>query len=231
MSIYNCGENQTGIVCFYPKLNLIKQRYTPKVVLCDIYFVDLLDSLRFQNIDFLKTLKTSYGTPCVDTMFTRYSPTSGIKMLSGMYRYNSSIFSILIDNFRITNYYYKGFYLLNTKKMEVVPPNMDNFHKHYAYDAEKLRLLERFIIENKDSIRLYFAISPEYGRTNDEMYVPVKSLCRKYYIPLFNHLCDTTFTLHKELFSNQNHLNQDGAAIYSKVIARQISDLLKKSEK
>ena len=223
MSVYNCGENETGIVCFYPKLNLIKQRHIPKVVLCDIYYVDLLDSLRYQSVDFLKTLKTSYGTPCVDTMFTRYAPTSNIKMLSGMYRYNSSLFTLLIDNFRTTSWYRKGFYLLNTNKMKVVP-RIDNSHKSYSYDAEKLRLLELFIKENKDSIRLYFAISPEFGKTNDELYTPVKSICKRYNIPLFNHLCDTTFTKHKELFSNQNHLNQDGAALYTEIIAREINE-------
>lgn len=221
MTVYNCGENETGIVCFYPKLNMIKQRYTPKIIICDIYYVDLLDSLRFQNIDFLKTLKTSYGTQCVDTMFIRYASTSKIKMLSGMYRYNSLIYSILVDNFRTTNWYYKGFYCLSTQKIKNVPI-VDNTHHCYIYDTEKLRLLERLIIENKDRTRIFFAISPEFGKTNDEMYSPVKELCKQYNIPLLNHLCDTTFTRHKELFSNQNHLNIDGATLYTKIISKEI---------
>lgn len=225
--VYNCGENETGIVCFYPKLNLIKQRYTPKAIIYDVYYVDLLDSLRIKNIDFLKTLKTSYGTTCVDSMFHRYESSTRYKMFSNMYRYNSSVASLLTDNFRTTGWwYYKGFYLLNTKKMENTP-EVDNAHKHYSYDPEKIRLLELFIKENKDNIQLYFAISPEYGKTNDEMYNPIKQICKKYDIPLLNHLCDTTFTTHKELFSNQNHLNQDGAKLYSTMIVREIKNLTK----
>lgn len=221
MTAYNCGEDETGIVCFYPKLNLIKQRYTPKVIIYDVYYVDLLDSLRFQNIDFLKTLKTSYGSTAVDSIFNRYEPSSQYKMCSKLFRYNSNFLNILMDNARKTNWFSKGFYLLNTNQMQQEPV-VDNSHHKYYYDAEKLSLLEKFIVENKDSIRLYFAISPEYGRTNDEMFQPVKDLCNKYSIPLLNHYCDTMFTRNKELFGNQNHLNQKGATLYSSQLANEI---------
>lgn len=222
MTAYNCGEDETGIICFYPKLNLIKQRYTPKVIIYDIYHTDLLDSLRFQNIDYLKTLKTSYGTAAVDSMFTRYEPSSKYKMLSTLYRFNSNFLNILLDNVRKTNWYDQGFYLLNTNSMQH-EPMVDNSNHEYYYDEEKLSLLERFIAENKDSIHLYFAISPEYGRTNDELFEPLKELCNKYSVPLLNHYCDTMFTRHQELFGNQNHLNQKGAIIYSTIIQQEIN--------
>lgn len=224
MTMYDCGEDETGIVCFYPKINFIKQRYSPKIIIYDVYYVDLLDSLRFQNIDFLKTLKTSYGqTQSVDSAFWRYEPSSKYKMMSKLYRYNSSFLNIIIDNMRQTDWYDHGFYLLNSGKMHD-EPFVDNSHKHYTYDFEKLRLLEKFISENKDSLQLYLAISPEYGRTNDEMYEPVKRLCKKYKVPLLNHYCDTTFTTHKELFVNQNHLNKEGATLYTSIVVSELSN-------
>lgn len=222
ITMYNCGEDETGIICFYPKINFIKQRYTPKVIIYDVYYVDLLDGLRFRNVDFLKTLKTSYGkTESVDSIFWRYEPTSRFKMLSNLYRYNSTSINILIDNIRKTNWYDKGFYLLNTGTMKNAPV-VENSHKSYLYDEEKLQMLEKFIVENKDKIQLFFAISPEYGKTNDEMYHPIKQLCKKYNVPLLNHYCDTTFTLHQELFANQNHLNCEGALKYSSIIKNEI---------
>ena len=222
-TMYNCGEDETGIICFYPKLNLIKQRYSPKRIIYDIYSADLLDSLRFQNADYLKTLKTSYGcTEAIDSMFSRYDASSTIKMISKLYQYNSTFFSVFLDNIRKTDYYEKGFYTMNDGMLKT-EPFVDNLHKEYSYDKEKLRLLEQFIIDNKETIHLYFCISPEYGRTNDEMFQPIKDLCLKYNIPLLNHYCDTTFTRHKELFMNQNHLNLRGATIYSTLISKEIS--------
>lgn len=225
MGVYDCGEDKTGIVCFYPKLNLMKQRYTPKIIIYDIYNFDLLDNPKYSNIDELKTLKSLYGTECVDTMFSRYDASSRYKMWSNMYRYNSVVFQMLLDNIRTTNWYRKGFYLLNTKIMGG-NPCVDNTHKVYNYDREKLRLLDLFITENKDSIRMAFAISPEYGKTNDDMYEPIKKMCNHYDIPLLNHLCDTVFTHHSDLFSNGNHLNQEGAKLYSRIIASEIKKII-----
>ena len=222
MTVYDCGEDETGIICFYPKLNLIKQRHVPKAIIYDIYTPDLLDGLRYRNEDYLKTLKSSYGqTEAVDSMFARYDPSANIKLCSMLYQYNSVFLNIILDNIRSTDWYNKGFYQLNTGKMTQENP-FDNNHHEYVYDSEKLYFLEKFIKENKNSIRIYFAISPIYGSSNDEMYDPIKGLCKKYDIPLLNHFCDTTFTLHKELFANQNHLNLKGAMLYSSAISNDI---------
>ena len=227
LTTYNCGENETGIVCFYPKLNLIKERYVPKVIIYDVYSPDLLDSLRFYNIDYLKSLKTSYGkTFAVDSMFWRYDSLSRYKMLSKLYQYNSHFLDIILDNMTIisalrTKMYYKGFYLLNKGQMRD-EPFMNNKHHRYVYDIEKLHLIEKLILENKDLTRLYFVSSPVYGATNDEMFDPIKKICNKYNIPFLNYYCDTTFTLHKEYFVNHNHLNTNGAKVFSAKIVHQI---------
>lgn len=227
MTAYNCGEDETGIICFYPKLNLIKKRYKPKVIVYDVYLSDLLGDLRLQNIDYLKTLKTSYGIEeSVDTMFWRYEPMSKYKMMSSLYRYNSSYLNILIDNIKGSRLFEKGFYLLNTDSMKVFP-KVDNSHKSYSYDRDKLRFLEKFIEENKrDNIVMFFAISPELGRTNDELFEPIKKICYEYNVPLFNHYCDTVFNKHMEYFGNQNHLNQKGALKYSNIISNEIDRYL-----
>ena len=222
LTVYNCGEDETGVLCFYPKLNLIKKRYFPKAIIYDVYTPDLLDGLRYQNGDYLETLKTSYGqTDAVDSMFTRYEPSSKYKLSSTLYQYNSTFLNVLLDNIRRTKWFDRGFYLLNTGVIEK-ESIVDNSHHDYIYDAEKLCFLEKFIFENRDSIQLFFAISPEYGKKNDELFDPVKIMCEKYGIPLLNHYCDTMFSLHKEYFGNPNHLNQRGALLYTSIISEEI---------
>lgn len=223
-SVYNCGENETGIMYFYPLLNLIKKHHLPKVIIYDVYTMDLLDNLRLGHLDYLKPLKTSYGIDCVDSMFFRSEPTSKIKMLSSLYRNNSTFLNVLFDWVRNNIIYDKGFYLLNTGKL--IDKQVPNDNKRdFVYDSEKLSFLEKFIKENKDSINIIFSISPEYGRTTDDMFDPLKKLCDQYNIPLLNHYCDTTFTMHSDYFGNVNHLNRDGAVLYTRKISEEIKGL------
>ena len=225
LSAYNCGEDETGIILFYPRLSLIKRHYKPKLIVYDVYSPDFLNGLRFHNIDYLKTLKTTYGqSVSVDSMFWRYDLTGRYKMFSKLYQYNSTFLNVILDNIHKTHLFSNGFYLHNTHKMGI-EPFVDNSSRKYVYDKEKLRLLELFIKENKGSIQLFFAISPEYGRTNGEMFEPIKALCDKYDVPLLDHYCDTMFTHHKEFFSNQNHLNQRGANLYSSIICSEIKKM------
>ena len=51
-------------------------------------------------------------------------------------------------------------------------------------------------------------------------------LCTLYNIPLWNHFCDTTFSLHHELFEDPIHLNSAGEDLYSKTIFKEIKSYL-----
>ena len=223
LSTYNCGQNENGIILFYPLMNLIKQRHKPKMLIYDVYTMDLLDGMRFNGIDYLTILKPVYGVECVDSMFHRAEYNSKIKMHSRLYRHNSTFLNLIIDVVKNRDIYHKGFYQLNTGILQ--NPSVSLSSKHdFVYDPEKLSFLEKFIVENKDSVKLIFAISPEYGKIDDIMFEPLKMLCNTYNIPLLNHYCDTTFTYHKELFSNQNHLNHKGANLYSSIISKELEE-------
>lgn len=223
MTMYNCGQDATGIILYYTQLKFIKERYTPKVIIYDIYLPDI--STSYDYVTFLKVLKPYLGKDkIVDEAFALYDTTSKYKKLSKMYCYNSSFMDLLFDNIRKTDWFYKGFYQIMTGEIKD-DKAINNNTERIVYDQKKINLFKNFIRENSHDIKFIFTISPKYKATSDKIFEPIISLCRKQNIPVLNHYCDKRFCDNPRLFANPTHMNHKGADLYSEIITHEIDSI------
>lgn len=216
-SCYNCGEDASGIMLIYPRLNIIQERYTPKTIIYDIYNEDFIKSA---NKGALKTLKLYYDDENVYRIYNALDPTLKIKLLSNLYKYNSSFIDYIVDNIRKSGLFYKGQYVMahTVSDKDIKVPSIGPIE----VDTMKLFYFEKFIRENKDKIAIYFTISPSYKGTENSHFKTILNICHKYNMPVFNHYNDTAFTNHYEYFANPQHLNLFGSNKFTRVIAKEI---------
>lgn len=221
MSVYNCGFDGNGIICAYGYYKMVCERYCPDVLIYDISGYDLMTD---DNHRYLGNLRYFFDNGDVQAIFRDVDMLEQYKMLSGMYRYNSMLPQIVMDNFHPLHPNSKGFQPLNGE-MKYIPkftPKQESFE----YDSLKLDYLERLINECQGKTRLVFTLSPGFGRTDEREYEPLKELCARYDIPLLSHFTDTTFNIHKEYFADTGHLNHRGATAYTKTFAHEVKELL-----
>ncbi len=243
MTAYNCGFEGNGIISAYGYIKMIEKRYYPKIIIYEI--MPRLDLLSRDNHTFLGILKYFYDKDGIDSIFWSIDKTERYKMISSMYRYNSMLPLIIMDNFHPFHNYDKGYRPLCDNK-GIVPIKMNipkknrkknnpsnvrrtNYKQRIPrYDNLKLYYLERLIKDCKGKTTLVFIVSPWYKNKAEDILKPIQVLCEKYDVPLISHFTDSTFNDKKDYFYDASHLNRRGAMEYSKTIASEIKLLIDK---
>lgn len=222
MSFCSCAQEKGGILMMYGRYKLIRQRYTPRVVLYDVERdYDLLDE---DCERYLMPLRYYYDRPGIDSLFAAVSPRQRLLMLSQCYRYSEDPVQVIGDQIRPNHEHHKGYsprpWGMNPKR--AVPDTVVSAD----YSELKLDYLERFLAESSAESKVVLLISPGYGASSDSVFEPVKQLARRHGLPLINHYCDTAFTLHPEFYYDPIHLNSRGADRYSRVVAGELHSIL-----
>lgn len=227
ISCYNAGQDGNGILMFYPLYRMAAERYTPKVLVYDV--VRVFDLEKGDNSKYLGWLRLLYNHPAADSMIWKVAPTERWKMLCHTYRYNGKA----IQNFRDCTHPrvqdIKGFKpnygtMLMAPDQEtespLTPKNIDSL---------KLFYLEKLITDCQDrGTKVCFAVSPLYnGKPNNHDMDAVRRLCYKYHVTLLYHYADSRFVHDRSLWHDSWHMNIKGAERYSRIIAREIGDILK----
>lgn len=220
MTCWNCSKDGNGIILMYGRYQLLSARYTPKIIIYDVYTsTDLEEN---DNSTYLGCLRHFYGEPAVDSIFWDVDPTERFKMLSSCYRYNSSWLQLISDNIHPLLSDNKGYRPID-KTMSYEPKTSALSLKDIQYDSLKLAYLEKLIVNcRQKGTKLIFTISPLYGQTDDAIYAPLKDICAKYNVPLLNHYCDPNFVFDKNLFSDSVHMNSIGATRYTRMLISEI---------
>ncbi|MCD8290248.1 MAG: hypothetical protein LUC91_01955 [Prevotella sp.] len=225
LTAYNCGFDGNGIICSYGFFKMITQRYYPKILIYEV--TSGFDLLVGDNHKYLGNLRYFYNKRdgnSVDSIFWKVDCTERYKMFSKMYRFNSTIPQLIMDNLHPLHEDNKG-YRPQDKEMTSDPKPVD-VQDTYVYDSLKLYYLEKMINECKGKTQIIFAVSPLYENTDDRVNEPIKKLCDKYEIPLLSHYTDSTFNNRREYFYDRSHLNQTGATAYSKLISGEIKAII-----
>ncbi len=224
LTTYNCGFEGNGVICAYGFFKMINDRYHPKVIIYDIFSVVDIES--GDNNVYLGSLHNFYDRMGIDSIFWEVENIERYKMISNLYRFNSVLPQTIMDNLHPLASDDKG-YRPTDREMEYEPLILADYGD-CEYDSLKLHYIERIIKECKDNAQLIFTVSPMYGKIDDKMLAPIVALCEKYDVPLLNHLSDTTFHYRRKYFHDSVHLNRTGATAYSKTIASEVKNLLKK---
>ena len=223
MSCYNCGRDGNGIILMFGRLKLLQERYTPKVIIYDIlYDFDLKAN---DNIKYTADLKPYFNNREIKSIIKSISYTECIKMMSNMYRHNSTIINT-IWNFITQEQGINLGYLPMYKKMEIIPKKKQSKKQDAQFDETKLLYLEKLIKECQGNTLLFFTVSPFYFKQEgNDRYAPIKKLCEKYGVPFIEY-DDDIFYENKDLFSDSIHLNDEGATLYSQMIAHFVKEYL-----
>ena len=232
MSVYNCGQRGNGIIYEYGRLATIYQRYTPKLVIVDI--IETMDLIKEDNSRYLDFLKVDYGTNAtVDSLFYAIDPISKYKMLLNCYRYNSQFCDLVINTvlkgrgrFQKDGYApLHGSQLDKYKHQQGQEKAGDKKAEAVEYDDLKLHCLERIAAEKREGCKMVFVLSPTHGQSSTAtQFEVVYDICRRNGIPFLNYMNDPRFLGRDDLFYDRGHMNDDGARMFSSIVA---SDILR----
>lgn len=221
MTCYNAGIDGNGIIMSYGFLEMILQRYTPKMI---IYDVSRFDMYKDDNTKYLGNLRAYYDKHGIPAIFNDVDASERWKMLSGLYRYNSSLLGLVGDNFHPVQLFDKGYWRGN-KEMNYEPekPRIED----NEVDSLKMLYIEKYIdLATHHNIELVFCFSPTYfGELMNNSNNPVKSICEKRNVPFFDYHYETVLCGDRSYWSDATHLNHSGAKYYSSVLAGVIKNI------
>ena len=219
MEYYNVGRDGCHIFYHYALLKSVLKRYTPKVIILDFTFSDIQQNE--ESYERLSCLLPYYSThPEIRPEVELKSSMEKIKLLSAVYPFNSAAFTIFKGNTsgrEDAELKAKGFVpLLRTWNKPLAAPS-DTTGINFT-DTLKVKYLEFFINDCKAAgIKLFISFSPMYLKYQQSP-PPIetaKKIAAAHNIGFYNFLTDTSFTNNPELFSDQSHLNDRGAKVYS----------------
>ena len=225
---YNVGSDGKPIFYHYAVLNCIIKRYTPKIIIFDFYpfeFENYNDS--WEKISSLLPYYDSH--PEIREIIDNRSFFEKYKLkISKIYPYNSLLLKIAISNFELNNKRnnqesdIKGYIPLNG----FLKDSLDKFPIHSEeLDLQKIEYFENFIkVCNENKIKLYIFVSPYYAISSQE--IPSINECskiaKKYNIFFKSYINDSLFLNNNKFFISEDHLNEDGAKVYTKLIIEDI---------
>lgn len=229
MDVYNAGYEGNGVVLSYGLLSMILERYQPKLVLFDVETsFDVFEYAADNNHKrYISSLKPYYRHTGVAGVIKDVSTEEWYKVHSGLLRYNSTLLSLAIDNVKsrpVLQAGYKptyGEYTGGERPEEPLPP-LDFFKLNYV---EKLLQLAQ-----EHNIPIAVVASPKYGKKNSDDLQTVKDICSKMDVPFIDYYSYRDFMAHKEWFKEPMHLNDEGARVFSRMMATEIEKLIKQGK-
>ena len=208
ITCYNCGQDGNGIIFSYGLYTMISQRYTPKIIIYDIMpAFDILSG--DDNHKYLKWLKAYYERDGIPEIFESIDRTERIKMISNMYRYNSSFVQIVSDCIRPLQSSGENGYKPLYGEMNRMKISREK-SEPIKYDSLKLVYLEKFI-NMCDNVKLIFVISPTWNGMDEAMYLPIKRICRNRDILFVDFSNNPKYIHNYKYFKDGGHLNSIGA--------------------
>lgn len=227
MSFYNAGRDGNYIFYHFAVLKSVLKRYTPRVVVLDIVR-DEFSTDPF-SYDRLSSLLPYYKDhPQIRTVVELRGPYEKIKLLSGIYPYNSTLFSILSGNFGGNSDDLKE----NKGYVPLEKTLKDSAVKKSGIirgtDPIKINIYEEFINECISSgVRLFIICSPYYTPVTDMKTLEMaRIIADKYDISFFDFSHDSVFIDRPDLFADNVHLNDKGAKVFSAAVVQRIKEEL-----
>jgi hypothetical protein len=218
MSTYVVGRDGNSILYDFAVLKVILTRYSPKMLLLDFDLQEFTNDK--DDYDKLSSLLPYYEKhPEVRSIVDLKSPFEKYKLLSEIYPYNSSIFTIAVGNTEFNKKRRRdlnGYIPLTNVWNEAIKDG--STFLNYALDTNKINIYKSFIENCIDAkIRLYIICSPLFIKPDytSNSVVIGKKIADKYNIRFINYSKDSSILNNPKLFADISHLNNEGARVYS----------------
>jgi hypothetical protein len=225
MTFYNTGRDGNGILFQTAVLQSALKRYKPKLIIIDYYGEFIKNDEAFEG---LQSLLPYYRThEEIRKYVTQKSPFERIKLLSEIYPFNSQILSIAIGNLEMNKQRYddkKGYVPLYT----IWPSPIETISKYeeYPVDTVKVVALRSFLeLARNAKARVLVIYSPIFQKFEKKQEIEIcRGICSAENVPFWDYSKDTLFLNHNNLFRDVQHLNDNGAKIFSNLIVSRIKN-------
>jgi hypothetical protein len=226
MTCWNASRGGQGTPYFRAIQEGILKRYTPKVVILNIDDNDLENRPNYEHAGVLRPFYANH--PEIRPMLDKTSKFEWLLMKSKLYAYNSSFYYL------IRPYFVKGLDGKTTDKgwkprlekmsaeiggaLEPEPPKV-------PLNEEAIAIFDNIVNDfQQRGTKMFLVVSPNFGRTvgASSTIEYLKKTSRERDIPLFVYSNDTAFITKPDYYVDPDHLNVDGAAIFTKHLIRQI---------
>ena len=226
MTAYNCGQD--GCFFLYQNciINMILDRYTPKMILWDIQpgsFVGEGHSNEYQNIRYLSPYYPA--NTWAENYINSESPKMRYRMMSRMFAFNSKalnyVFPIVTHNSATMN----GYIPLTTEGY-LYPEMCKQEETGGEVNSAYLDLLDKTMTRCKEKgVELRMYISPEFSQKSTltiiaENEIGKVAICNN--VSFTNVHSNELFMHDATLFKDANHLNDKGARIYTSEVLQGI---------
>lgn len=218
MTCYNAGEAGNGALCAWIRYNMFVRNHTPKVILYALTpGYDYVEIASTYN-EYLKSFRSYYTEePAIQAMYDDLGEEyDRIKLQSAFVRCNSEW---LVTMFRLATH------------KNVGTNGYDPFYKQFTpyekpdsagtetvkIDEKKFRYFECLMRDaTSRGIKVVCFLPPHYYDTyHAQSHEPALALCRELNIPVIDDYNDAYYKDKPELFGDKEHLNHQGALIYT----------------
>lgn len=215
-SVYNCGLDGNGIIYNYGRLLTILQRYKPQIIIYDV--IPMFDMVDDDCSKYLIWQKRWYDYPGIADIFHDVNQLEDLKMMSNMYRYNTTFLQMLSDNIKPRQgISYKGYKPLSGK-IDYLPQKSNDLPAQWS--DLKLKYFQKFVtLCKKNNIHVVISYSPWFHSKNSAIYDNFNSFCEKENLDIINLYDDAELSQDESLFVDASHLNSYGADKFSSKFA------------
>lgn len=223
MTVYNCGQD--GCFFLYQNciINMILDRYTPKVILWDIQpgsFVGEEHSNEYQNIRYLSPYYPA--NTWAESYINSESPKMRYRMMSRMFAYNSKVLNYVLPLVTHSSATKNGYIPLATEGY-LYPEMSKQAEEKGVVNSSYLDLLDKTMKRCREKcVELRMYISPEYSQKSALTVAAeeeIGKVAMSNDVSFTNAHSDECFMQDSTLFKDASHLNDKGARIYtSKVL-------------
>jgi hypothetical protein len=225
LTCFNAGRDGTHHVLFNcAQFRLITKRYNPGLVIFDIRPEDLGYSP--DEYDMLAPLLPFYKDhPEIRNVLNKKSPYEKFKHISTIYPYNSLIFQVIMGNTEFNKerkQHSNGFVPFYGSKL--TGPADSVYIPDSGIDVYKLNLLEEVMATCNDrDIKLLFVYSPTWNYRGQSRYdTLLANMCDEHSIDYINMSNLSLFMENSGYFFDRTHLNEEGATVFSSILAGEI---------
>jgi len=221
---YNLGRDGVGVLYDYAVYRTICDRKAPEMMIIDINLEEFTDQELARQL--LYHLLPHYDeNDYIKEVVQLRSRFEWLKVQSRLYRFNSQLFYIALNNMRSTGTDTAKGYLPLQGKLDQAP---EQGHIGQAADELLARYFEKLLEETRrHHTRVAVCVSPVYRRYpgNTASVARAAGLCRRYGIPFLDFSQDKRFLEHPELFRDVAHLNDSGAHLYTSLVVEALKGL------
>lgn len=220
---YNAGRDGNYVLYNYAIFKSITKRYNPKMIIIDIQPSDIdYNKTEYERLSALLPYYQMH--PEIRQIVCQRGPFEKIKLFSKIYPYNSMILQIAVGNIDKNKTkqpdikgYVPIFRTIKDEKIDTTRTSTTNV------DETKMSALKEIISTCKQKgIKLVFVYSPIRIIIRDTYYYSLSGLCSENGIRYLDMSNDQTFLSNYKYFADYDHLNDEGARLFSAMLADKI---------